>query len=281
MKLKIFITAFVLLFINGCNSDSSPVSGGDIPIAEVSDSDTLEVDNEERDNSDLDNPELDNPDTDEPAVKVLVGWYMRTVAKATLSDSTEYIHKTAGIMGELKESLEGKDRHDIEAFGTPALSVVFLQEEGGDYFSDYRQFTADETRQIWTFQVKNRDTVDLTHAALQLTLEDSYTVYEVEEDGRTTYKEELQKDQSKKNNIILVDVDMQKEYSYEELEKVQLSMEGNVTRTFRWVLRGATTVDDYEPISAPLVAAQLTKTLSNSIKSAQAYDDKFGLPPQL
>jgi hypothetical protein len=269
MKLKLFITALGLLLVNGCNSGGSAVSGGDTSIVKELDSDTLDV---------------DNPDIEEPVAKVIAGWYMRTVAKATLNDGTEYIHNTAGIMGELKESLDGKDKHDIEAFGTPVLSVVFTQkawaEENGDYFSDYRQFTEDGTRQVWTFQVKNRGSVNLRSAALQLTLEDPYTVYEVQDENRTKYKEELAEDKSRKNNIILVDVDMQKEYSYAELETAELNMEGNVTRTFRWVLGGETTTEDYAPLATPLAASKLAKTI-NTTSRLKASGDKFGLPPQL
>jgi hypothetical protein len=256
MKLKLLITALGLLIMNGCNSGSSPVSEsvGDVPVENV------------------------------PEAKVVSGWYMRTVATATSNDGTEYTHDTAGIMGELKESQDGKDRHDIEAFGAPILSVVFTQEaweeENGDYFSDYRQFREDGTRQVWTFQVKNSGSIDLRNAALQLRLEDPYTVYEVAEETRTTYKEELSEDKSKKNDIILVDVDMQKEYSYAELETVQLSMEGKKKRTFRWVLGGATTAEDYEPLFAPVAASKLAKTINES-SSLEATGDKFGLPPQL
>ena len=248
MKLKLLIVALVLLLISGCNSS-------------------------------------DAPDTEEPITKEPVaqkaGWYMRTVVKAT-NNGKVYVHKTAGVMGELKESKDGKDRHDISAFGAPVLSVVFVQtewgEDSGDYFSDYRTYTGNENRQVWTIQVKNNtDKANLTHAALELTLDGPYTVYEEEQEGRTKYKEVLSKDTSKKDNIILVDVDNHKEYSYNELQNAQLSMDGLKTRTFRWVL-GTTLEEDYEPLDVPSQSAQKVKNIET--RTLKDPNDKFGIPPQ-
>jgi len=262
MKLKLFIFMVVLLFIHGCNSGSSPVSEGENSITEVS----------------------DGSDEEEPLRKIVAGWYMRTVAKATLSDGTEYIHKTAGVMGEFKESQDGKDRHDIYASGNPVLSVLFIQndweeEDNGNYFSDYRAYSENDQRQVWTIQVKNNTSaVDLTNAPIKLTLDGPYSILEEDDEGRIKYNEVLSSDQSKKQMMVLVDVDYQREYTYEELQSEELSMNGLATRTFRWVL-GVVEQSDYEPLRVVKPLA-----VNVSLKSAKEIntldpDDKFGLPP--
>lgn len=254
MKLKLSIMALVLLLISGCDSSSATGEG------------SMES---------------------EPSAKAEAGWYMRTVAKATASDGTEYIHKTAGVMGELKESQDGKDKHDIKAFGSPALSVLFVKkewdEDNGEYFSDYREYNGNEEREVWTIQVRNNiGSADLTNAPLKLVLEGPYTIYEAEE-GRSRYIEELSSDPSKKQRMVLVDVDHQKEYTYEELQSAELGMDGLLIRTFRWVL-GPVEPSDYTPLDA-----STAKVANNSVKSVNKSlvldtkdtNDKFGIPPSL
>lgn len=219
--------------------------------------------------------------------KVAAGWYMRTVAEANASNGTVYIHNTAGIMGEFEESLDDKDKHDIKAFGTATLSVVFPQgeweEDSGDYFSDYRQFPGNEERLVWTFQVKNQNSaVDLSKAPLKLSLAGPYDIFSTEENGHVTYEELLSKDTSKKTSIILIDVDNQTEYSYADLQTANLNMDGLKTRTFRWVL-GAVDPSDYDEVNTP---SAKVSSFSSSIQSAEKSvasdpNDKFGLPPSL
>lgn len=265
MKFKLCMAALALLLINGCDSSSTSASGSteDALVKEEVGS--------------------DNPNIDEPATKVVVGWYMRTVVKATASDGTEYIHKTAGVMGEFKESQDGKDRHDIDAYGAPALSVLFIQnewgEDNGNYFSDYRAYSSNDNRQVWTIQVKNNTgAANLTNAPLTLTLEGAYSIYEEDDEGRIKYKEELLIDQSKKQMMVLVDVDHQREYTYEELQSAELDMDGLEIRTFRWVL-GTVEPSDYEPLSVS--GAEKVSISAKSAKASVALDpdDKFGRPP--
>lgn len=212
-------------------------------------------------------------------------WYMKTVAKATADDATEYVHNTAGIFGELKESQDTKDRHDIAGFGTAILQVVFphteWEEDNGDYFSDYRALTDEESKKVWTFQVKNQRDVDLADAPLQLLLYGPYDVTPTEENGHVTYEEALSKDTSKKTSITLIDVDNQVEYSYEELKTLQLNMDGLHTRTFKWVL-GTVTQEDYAPLTTVAAKSMLLKSTAEMFKmsSETASNSKFGLPPQ-
>lgn len=248
MKYLILIFGFIALFVVGCDSGAS--------------------------NSQSVNSE-----------KVVTGWYMRTVAEATAIDGTEYIHETAGVMGELKESQNGKDRHDIEAFGTAILNVVFPQkewgEDNGDYFSDYRQFTVYEERRVWTFQVKNQsNTVNLSQAPLTLSLDGPYDVLSTDKDGHISFEEQLSNDTSKRTAVTLVDVDNQTEYSYDDLQTANLSMDGLKTRTFRWVL-GTVDPSDYEAVSsvAPNVENLSISSRSAKMSDTSNPDDKFGLPP--
>ena len=237
-------------------------------------------------NSSTDNSGEDNPIVKDPIAKSSQEWYMKTVAKATADDTTEYVHNTAGIFGELKESLNGKDRHDISGYGTGILQVVFphteWEEDNGDYFSDYRTFTAGDGKKVWTFQIKNQRDVDLSHAPLQLLLYGPYDVSSTDENGRVTYEETLSNDTSKKTSITLIDVDNQIAYSYEELKTLQLNMDGLHTRTFRWVL-GTVEHDDYAPLTTSVAAKSMSlKSTTGTFKmsSETVSNSKFGLPPQ-
>ena len=163
------------------------------------------------------------------------------------------------------------------------MQVVFTpewDEDGETYFSDYRAYGSEE-KQVWTFQVKNQvtenpvDPIDLSNAELNLHLDGMYNVY----DGvDKPFTERLAVDNSKKEALILVDVDDQRSYSYEELQTARLTMEGLHTRTFRWVL-GTVEEKDYEPLASAQRAASRT---DEAFKSASSHSSRgtFGLPPQ-
>lgn len=213
-------------------------------------------------------------------------WYMKTVVKATADDGTEYVQNKAGIFGELKESQDGKDRHDVSGYGTGILQVVFpkteWEEDNGDYASDYHALTNEETIKVWTFQVKNQRDVNLADAPLQLLLYGPYDITSTEENGRVTYEEVLSKDMSKKTSITLIDIDNQVEYSYEELKTIQLNMDGLHTRTFKWVI-GTVTQEDYAPLTVSTATKSMAlknTTATFKTTSASASNSKFGLPPQ-
>jgi len=225
--------------------------------------------------------------TDSSVVDPSLGkaWYMKTVAKATADDGFEYVQNKAGIFGEIAESQEGKDRHDISGYGTGILQVVFPKtewdESNGDYVSDYRALSTEETKRVWTFQVKNQRDINLADAPLQLLLYGPYDVVSTEENGRVTYEESLSKDTDKKTSITLIDIDNQVEYSFEELKTLQLNMDGLHTRTFRWVI-GTVTQEDYAPLTAPatLRSASLMSTAATfKTTTAPVSDSKFGTPP--
>ena len=214
------------------------------------------------------------------------GWYMRTKVSATAPDGTVYSHNTAGVFGKLKQSLNKKDKHDIPSYGPAILQVVFPQtdwdENNGDYFSDYRRYTAAKAnkRAVWTFQIKNQHTVDLSHADIKIQLEGQHYISFVDDDGVIKYDEMMYK-AGKRRAYNLVDVDNQKVYSFLEVKKAKLNMDGLHTRTFRWVRRNVRPVD-----MKPLVAAESADISTLGTKqqdfspAVQTAHGKFGLPPQ-
>lgn len=251
MKFRIFTVITLLLFVNGCNSNTT-TNGDTVP---------------------------------PPTVKTVSNWYMKTVASAQLSDGTSYTYEKGGVFGELEDSNDGQDRYDVLSFGTAILKVVFPQTEwtdNGDYVSDYHGLKEENEKRVWTFQVKNEQSIDLTNAPLTLSLDGPYDVLFANQDGYISFKETLSNDTSKKTSITLVDVDNQTEYTYDALQTANLTMNGLTTRTFRWVL-GAVDSSDYNEVISPStkvadfnVAARSAKVSATSDSSS---NDKFGLPP--
>lgn len=184
------------------------------------------------------------------------GWYMRTRVTATTADGTVYEHNTAGVFGELRDSRKKKDRHDIPAFGPAALQVVFPhynwgENDSGDYWSDYRRYKKRRAnrRGVWTFQIKNQMSVDLSNAEIKIKLDDARKLIYVKENGNIRYIE-TGMDREMKERFTLVDVDNNQTYSVDELEYANLTMEGKHTRTFRWV-RGRVLKRDFRPVKLP------------------------------
>jgi hypothetical protein len=181
-----------------------------------------------------------------------VGWYMRTVATATLPDGKEFTHATAGVFGRLQDSKRKKDRHYIPAYGenSAILQVLFVQtkwgEDNGNYFSDYRRFKKHRhyRRSVWTFAVRNPRHVDLSQADLKIEVQGPYKVYR----DTNGYREVLDPGYLHlTDRLHLVDVDNHRVYDYDELKNAQLSMDGKHTRTFRWVI-GRVKKRDFRPV---------------------------------
>ena len=270
MKLKLMIITLALLFMNGCGSGSSspkdPVAGNP------------------GDNPGGNEPDEVNPT---PIPKIAVGWYMRTVAKATTGDGTVYSHNTAGVFGELEESKEGKDRHDIGSYGKATFQIRFVNdtiEKGKEYYSDYRHYSGNIKKEVWTFVVKNEKVdpapVNLATAQVRLGVEGLYTVYEGKD---KPYEEERASDTSKMRALTLIDVDNQRTYSYDEVKTATLSMQGLHIRTFRWVLGDVDNADmeaqskletlSEENVNTQSIAADFTNTQNTETS-------KFGTPPE-
>ena len=125
------ITTLVLL-LNGCTDGGTEADGGDAtnpvpPIAVTPD------------------PVIPEPIEPKPPVApyITAGWYGKT--KVTLDANGKiYTHNTAGVFGELVQSEEGKDLHDIPNYGPSTFQIVFPQTEwgddNGDYFSNYQKY---------------------------------------------------------------------------------------------------------------------------------------------
>ena len=216
------------------------------------------------------------------------GWYMRTVASATTEEGKVYTHRTAGVFGELKESRDNLDRHDIDAFGTATLYVVFpkVKEEGNieDYFSDYHHYDPDDQynagRQTWTFQVKNETGDDLSNAEIKLNIEGPYKVYK----KGIGYEEVALKGNKMLDKLSLVDLDNQKVYAYSELKNADLSMDGKKVRTFQWVLGDAVHVYHQDEEIQTLLHRSVKKQTEKENQALEAMSvsrgSKFGLPPR-
>lgn len=215
----------------------------------------------------------------------LAQWYARTTVSAVNPETQTVIsHKTAGIIGQLNESSDGKDRHDIIGMGTETatLEVVFPQNEwgsaNGDYFSDYHSVKVG--KDSWIFQVKNmNNNIDLKDQAITIALEGIYTVESTIVNGSTRYSETLNRADEKLGELTLIDLDNSVAYAVSELSNAEITMDGKHTRTFKWVL-GAVIEADYD---VPVTTSSTAKSMSFKsavVNSETVSNSKFGLPPQ-
>ena len=217
----------------------------------------------------------------------LAQWYARTTVSTVNPDTQMVIeHKTAGVFGQLHESSDEKDVHDIIGMGTQTatLEVVFPKSEwdsdNGDYFSDYH--SVKEGGDSWIFQVKNMYNpdrpVDLKDEAITIALDGIYTVKSTVVNGSTRYSEKLNPTDEKLEELTLIDLDNQIAYSVSELPNAQISMDGMHTRTFKWVL-GEVTEADYTPLATSSVVRSISPKTA-AVGTETESDSKFGLPPQ-
>jgi len=214
-------------------------------------------------------------------------WYARTsVSAINPSTQTAIVHKTAGVFGQLDESSDGQDRHDILGMGTVSatLEVVFLLEDAeGDYFSDYH--SVKKGSDSWTFQIKNMynpdHPVNLSNETIKIALEGIYTVETASVNGSIRYSETLNEADKRLNQLTLIDLDNGVAYAYTDLKSAAISMDGLHVRTFRWVL-GSIEDSDFLPpaVPAPLKAAVFATPSSQMLQTAPQTTGKFGLPPQ-
>jgi len=235
---------------------------------------------------------LDEVDPKENPYKS-AGWYGKTVVSATTTDGTVYQHTTAGVFGELIQSSDDKDKHDIAGFGPAKLQVVFSHpewsENNGYYFSDYRKYEED-VKKVWTFQVLNTYVaghpdygVDLADVTIHLDLTILNDVEYRDDRGKVEFKESTSTDDVLKNMLHLVDVDEQKVYTLVELKTATLTMAGKHTRTFRWVLGSVDNVDKQPLVSAQRAASRRsvdTDRQGFNISPMNVSTGKFGLPPR-
>ena len=285
MKLKVLTGLIASIFlVAGCDSSNSASSD---PVADNpthQPGDNPKTGKPDEGNPDKGNSDEGNPDEGTPApVAQKAGWYLRTMAVAETANGTKYAHNTAGVFGELDDSSDAKDRHDISSYGKATFQVRFVNKKidnEGEYYSDYRKYEGIPRKEVWTFLVKNERVdpalADLADASLKIEVADLRDVLKKEGDSR--YIEKVSSDQGFKNNLTLVDVDNHQAYSYSELQNLTLGMDGKHVRTFRWVLNGDVDEEDY----APLAATQNVPvtTASASLKKRSLLHSKFGLPPE-
>ncbi len=215
----------------------------------------------------------------------LAQWYARTTVSAVNPDTQTIIeHKTAGVFGQLHESSDEKDPHDIIGMGTDTatLEVVFPQNEwgsdNGDYFSDYH--SVKEDGDSWIFQVKNMNkNIDLKDEAIMITLEGIYTVEATIVDGSTRYSEKLNHTDERLEELTLIDLDNKVAYSVSELNNAEISMNGMHIRTFKWVLGSVTEADYNAPLNTSITATPMSFKRT-AVNPESVSNSKFGLPPK-
>jgi len=235
-----------------------------------------------------DNPGNDNPDNPggvtPPETTSKVGWYLRTVAKAQLSNGQVFEHNTAGVMGELYDSIDEKDSHDIASYGKAVFQVRLINEDLGEdveYYSDYRKYEGVAKKEVWTFLIKNEYDTNLANASLKIDLEQMRNVFKKR--GDTFFIEKLATQDDRRSQMVLIDVDNQKTYSYSELATANLGMDGKHTRTFRWVL-GDIDQDDMAAPNEANTAGRIKATILEDKASSSDFQtrgtSKFGMPPE-
>ena len=210
------------------------------------------------------------------------GWYAKTEVSATASNGRVYQHTTAGVFGELKQSEDGQDQHDVPGYGAAILQVIMVPDFTTNmtvgYFSDYKKYEENSTtKKVWTFQVKNQYAVNLADAPITIDIKGVYDVEYRDDRGKVEYKESTQVDTDKRNKLTLIDVDNAKEYTVIQLSSANLTMQGVHTRTFRWV-KGTVDNTDYEPLSSPQRAAG--RQIVSEFTTAPETTSKFGDSPQ-
>jgi len=113
------------VILSGCQTDTASGTSGSGVSNQDAGSSVGSVASTSANGSDKDGSEIQNGGVESTAVdggakppvsttakKIPDGWYMRTVATATTPEGKVYVHKTAGILGELEESKDTLDRHD-------------------------------------------------------------------------------------------------------------------------------------------------------------------------
>lgn len=223
------------------------------------------------------------------------GWYGRTTVSATAKDGTVYSHTTAGVFGELKQSIDGKDKHDIPGFTAAILQILFIPNFPGDietgYFSNYKHFAgAPADKQSWYFEVKIAKMevtvgkeVDLTGQPFTLSLAQLKRVEYTNVEGRIRYREVPMGDDTLKTRLHLLDLDNDcTEHGPDDLAATPFVMEdangtGVHTRRFRWVLG----TPDGSDCAAPATRSRSLRSIApaDDFKPAPKRGGKFGLPP--
>lgn len=215
--------------------------------------------------------------------KRYIGWYMRTVATATLPDGRSYTHATAGVFGKLRDSRFKEDKHDIPSMGSGVVQVLFTPrwaKDGHTYFSDYRGLKLTKylrrhkrlrhDNNVWIFEVRNPKGVDLSDADLNLKVEGPFDAYK-SSDG-------LIETPSKRKRLLrqlkLVDLDHKRVYPYKRLRHLHLSMDGQHVRHFRWVIGRVLPRDK----KLPKTATQKQLFFAPAPSEAK---ETFGTPPSL
>lgn len=273
---KIFLSSlmtFALLALSGCGGSSSDSS----------------TENQTVVPEETTPPEIEVIPVDTAPVKPIykpAGWYGKTQVSATLNGET-YNHNTAGIFGELLQSEDTEDQHDIKGYGSAVLQVIMIPDFSSDttigYFSEYKKYNEDSAeKKVWTFQIKNQHTTNLSNAPIEISMDGIYDVSYTENEEKVNYKISNEINSAKSALLHLVDLDNQTHYTLTELASANLNMDGLHTRNFRWVL-GEVDNSDYEKsMEVTTKSAAFTQSKSAVFETEEEIQSssKFGLPPR-
>ena len=232
------------------------------------------------------------------------GWYGKTKISVNFTDIDNSVkvlkHTTAGVFGELKQSSDDKDQHDVPGYGPAVFQIIMIPEFSTDtsagFFTEYKNYNPENSdKKVWTFQIKQQSSIclevnpddsskcnrwmDLKDSPIAINLEGVYDVEYRDDRGSVEYKESSTVDTEKVIALTLVDVDIGTKYTVEELASANLTMNGLHVRTFRWVV-GPVDSTDYEALSSPQRAARRTASSEFQVAPDSNTGGKFGLPPQ-
>ena len=214
------------------------------------------------------------PDTDtQVEATTKNGWYARATVTAITPEGKIYKHTTAGVFGELKDSNDAQDRHDIEAMNSGVVQILFVNEDieaDKKYYSDYRELN-DTKKESWTLVVSNISGEDISDADIKLDISSIYDVFR----QNNSYIEKVSDNQAKLQKMTLIDLDNNQTYSIDELQDANLNMDGKKDRYFRLVLGDVSESDKAQPkvIKILKMSKQVTQVSNDS--------DTFGVPPQI
>ena len=283
MKTNIVILTLAALLGAGCGSGSASkgdsVTGpsGNGPVQKQAVDQKSEAVQETETAAGEENSSVTEPvGSRKQASRKQAGWYMRTVVSTTLPDGRRIVHNTAGVFGQLDDSSDGLDRHDIEAYGKAVFQVRFINADLAykkEYFSDYRAWDQNGSSGRWTFQIRNQTGYNLADAMFRIGVEGPFDVYR---DSKGKFEETPSQNDLKKR-LILRDLDHETHYTYGELKTLYFSMDGKHTRNFQWVL--GEEVWTPVPFPAKLRAAARVKA-DEFDAGVKAGSSKFGLPPE-
>ena len=158
-------------------------------------------------------------------------WYVRLIASAP----AESLQDRSNILGQLSDSIEGCDSHDLQEmshFGTSYLTIVFENDAWneclGDHTSDFRS-TLPSKQTIWDFVVKSDD------PKRSITLKAEMPIL-VDNSNKATEQERLISSLSKEMWLKEISNGRYYEaYIDGKAQSYEFTMDGKTLKSFQWI----------------------------------------------